>query len=58
MRWFTTVHDSEEVEPAGGGKAQAAGGKSHCGWKRKARGGCHFLGLGFFKIWFIVNRFG
>lgn len=39
MRWFTTVHDSEEVEPAGGGKAQAAGGKSHCGWKRKARGG-------------------
>ena len=48
MRWFTTVHDSEEVEPAGGGKAQAAGGKSHCGWKRKARGGCLFFRFSFF----------
>ncbi|CAN6983125.1 unnamed protein product [Brassica oleracea var. botrytis] len=59
MRWFTAVHDSEEEEPAGGGKGQAAGGKSHYGWKRKARGGCLFLRFRFFfKIWFSVNRFG
>ena len=48
MRWFTAVHDSEKVEPAGGGKAQAAGGKSHCGWKRKACGGCLFFRFNFF----------